>query len=93
MGFPYGTLAVNMVGCLVIGVFVGMIDTRQALGPEFRVFMLVGVLGGFTTYSTFGLETLALFKDTEYLRATTNIVVHVVLGLALVWVGYALASK
>ena len=93
MGFPYGTLVVNMVGCLAIGVVVGMIDTRQVLHPEFRVFLLVGVLGGFTTYSTFGLETFALLKDTEYLRAVTNVMVHVILGLALVWLGYAMASR
>ena len=93
MGFPYGTLAVNMVGCLAIGIVVGMIDTRQVLHPEFRVFLLVGVLGGFTTYSTFGLETFALLRDTEYLRAVANVMVHVLLGLALVWIGYALASR
>ena len=93
MGFPIGTLAVNMIGCLVIGVFVGMVDNRQVVHPEFRIFLLVGILGGFTTYSTFGLETFALLKDAEFLRAAGNVVVHVVLGLALVWLGYALGSK
>jgi CrcB protein len=93
MGFPFGTLAVNMIGCLIIGVFVGMFDSRQMLGAEIRMFMMAGVLGGFTTYSTFGLETFALMRDAEYLRAATNVTVHVVLGLALVWVGYALVSR
>ena len=93
MGFPYGTVVVNMIGCLAIGIAVGLIDTRQVLHPEFRVFLLVGVLGGFTTYSTFGLETFALLKDADFLRATANVTVHVVLGLALVWLGYALASR
>lgn len=93
MGFPYGTLAVNMIGCLAIGIVVGLIDTRQALHPEFRVFLLVGVLGGFTTYSTFGLETFALLKEANLLRAATNVTVHVVLGLALVWLGYGLAHR
>lgn len=91
--FPYGTLAVNLLGCLLIGIAVGFIDSRQMTSPEFRSFILVGVLGGFTTYSTFGLETFALLRDADFLRATANIAIHVVLGLALVWIGYSLASK
>jgi CrcB protein len=91
--FPYGTLVVNMLGCLLIGIAVGLIDTRQMIHPEFRSFVLVGVLGGFTTYSTFGLETFALLRDAEFLRAVSNVAIHVILGLALVWIGYSLASK
>ena len=91
--FPYGTLVVNMLGCLLIGISVGFIDSRHIINPELRSFVLVGVLGGFTTYSTFGLETFALLRDTDFLRATANVAIHVVLGLALVWIGYALASK
>ena len=91
--FPYGTLVVNMLGCLLIGIAVGLIDTRQMIHPEFRSFVLVGVLGGFTTYSTFGLETFALLRDEEFLRAVSNVAIHVILGLALVWAGYSLASK
>ena len=90
---PYGTLVVNLVGCLLIGVATGLIDTRQLLGPEFRLFALIGVLGGFTTYSTFGYETFALLRDAELLRATANVLLHVVLGLAMVWVGYILTSR
>jgi CrcB protein len=91
--FPYGTLAVNMLGCLLIGITVGIIDSRQMINPEFRSFVLVGVLGGFTTYSTFGLETFALLRDAEFMRATANVAIHIVLGLVLVWIGYSLASK
>jgi CrcB protein len=91
--FPYGTLFVNLLGCLLIGIAVALIDTRQMHHPEFRSFVLVGVLGGFTTYSTFGLETFALLRDAEILRAVTNVAIHVVLGIALVWIGYSLASK
>lgn len=91
--FPYGTLAVNMLGCLLIGITVGAIDSRQMLNPELRSFVLVGVLGGFTTYSTFGLETFALLRDADFLRAAGNVAIHIVLGLALVWIGYSLASK
>lgn len=91
--FPYGTLAVNLLGCLLIGIAVGLVDSRQMFGPEFRLFALIGVLGGFTTYSTFGYETFALLRDADYLRAIGNVAIHVVLGLALVWLGYALASR
>ena len=91
--FPYGTLAVNMLGCLLIGVAGALVDTRQAFGPEVRVFILIGLLGGFTTYSTFGYETFALLRDADYLRALANVTVHVVLGLALVWAGYSITSR
>lgn len=90
--FPYGTLVVNLLGCLLIGVLAGLADSRQLFGPEFRLFALIGVLGGFTTFSTFGYETLALVRDAEYLRAVTNVSVHVILGLALVWLGYGMVT-
>jgi len=91
--FPYGTLAVNMLGCLLIGVFAGLVESRQMLGPDSRRFVLIGLLGGFTTYSTFGYETLAMIRSAEYVRAISNVGVHVVLGLALVWAGYGLATR
>ena len=93
VAFPHGTLVVNMLGCLLIGITVGFIDSRQIINPEFRSFVLVGVLGGFTTYSTFGMETFALLRDADFLRAAGNVLIHVVLGLVLVWIGYSLASK
>jgi len=88
--FPYGTMAVNLLGCCAIGVIAGLAESRQLFGPEFRTFALIGVLGGFTTFSTFGYETFAMLRDAEYLRVAANVGVHVVLGLALVWLGYAL---
>lgn len=91
--FPYGTLAVNLLGCLVIGVVAGLVESRQLFGPEFRTFVLIGVLGAFTTYSTFGYETFALLRDAEYVRGAANVGIHVVLGLALVWLGYALTAS
>ena len=91
--FPYGTLAVNMLGCLLIGIAGGLVDSRQVFGPDFKLFAVVGLLGGFTTWSTFGYETLTLLRDAEYLRATANVAIHVMLGLVLVWAGYALASR
>lgn len=91
--FPFGTLAVNMLGCFLIGAAVGLADSRQLFGPEFRLFALIGVLGGFTTYSTFGYESFALMRDADYLKMLANVIVHVVLGLALVWVGYAMTTR
>ena len=91
--FPYGTLVVNMLGCLLIGLAVGFVETRQLVAPEFRLFVIIGLLGGFTTYSTFAFETLALLRDADYLRAVTSVLVHVIVGVILVWAGYALASR
>ena len=90
--FPYGTLAVNLVGCLLIGALAGLADFRQLFSPEARIFALIGVLGGFTTFSTFGYETFVMLRDAEYLRAAVNVGLHVVLGVALVWIGYSLTA-
>ena len=89
--FPYGTLVVNMLGCLLIGVFAGLMEGRQMFGPEFRVFAVIGVLGGFTTFSTFGYESFMLVRDAQYVRVAVNVGVHVMAGLALVWLGYTIA--
>ena len=91
--FPFGTLTVNLVGCFVIGAVAGLAEARQVLGPEARLFVLIGLLGGFTTYSTFAFETYAMLRDGEILRAALNVGVHVVFGLTLVWLGYALTSR
>jgi len=90
--FPYGTMAVNLMGCCAIGVIAGLAESRQLFGPEFRTFALIGLLGGFTTFSNFGYETFAMLRDAEYLRVAANVGVHVILGLALVWLGYALTT-
>ena len=90
--FPYGTLAVNLVGCLIIGFLTGLADSRQLFAPEVRAFALVGLLGGFTTFSTFGYETLVLIRHDAWLQATANVGVHVVVGLVLVWVGYTVSG-
>ncbi len=90
--FPYGTLAVNLFGCLLIGIAAGVIDARQIGSPELRSFVMIGVLGGFTTFSAVGLDTLVLLRDADYLRAVGNIAIHIVVGLALVWIGFSLAS-
>ena len=58
--FPAGTLAVNTIGCLIIGVLMSLVEDRQLLAPNTRVFLMIGVLGGFTTFSSFGYETVEL---------------------------------
>lgn len=90
--FPLGTLVVNLVGCFAIGVATGLVESRQLFGPELRLFLLVGLLGGFTTFSTFAYETVVLTRDGEHLRAIANATTQVVLGLGCVWLGYGLAG-
>ena len=91
--FPSGTLAVNLLGCLMIGATAGLVESRQLLSPESRVFVLVGLLGGFTTFSTFAYETFALIRQDEYVRAGANVGLHLILGIVLVWVGYAVTAS
>ncbi|MFA5451825.1 MAG: fluoride efflux transporter CrcB, partial [Dehalococcoidales bacterium] len=79
--FPWGTLAVNLIGCILIGILMGVTENRQWFAPETRSFALVGLLGGFTTFSTFGYETFSLLKDGEVLAGTTNILLQLSLGI------------
>ncbi|WNM58338.1 fluoride efflux transporter CrcB [Candidatus Nitrospira allomarina] len=87
LAFPIGTLAVNILGCFLIGLLHGWAESRNILGTDTRIFLFIGVLGGFTTYSTFGFESLALLKDGAMLKASANIIIHVFVGLAAVWLG------
>ena len=89
--FPWGTFAVNVLGCLAVGVSATWLEERSVLAPELRVALLVGLLGGFTTFSTFGLETWRLLADGESLRAFANVVGSVVVGLLAVVAGVRLA--
>ena len=89
--FPYGTLAVNVLGCLVIGFLAGLAETRTAFTSEARLFLFVGILGGFTTFSSFALETFSLARDTQNVAALMNIGLQLILGLLAVWVGNVLA--
>lgn len=91
IGFPYGTLAVNLAGCLVIGFLSYLADVRGIFTAETRAFVFVGVLGGFTTFSTFGNETMNLLRDGENTYALANVGAHVLLGLAFVWLGRTIA--
>ena len=89
--FPFGTFAVNMVGCLVFGILAGVAEHRFALGPQARAFLLIGILGGFTTFSSFSFETFQLLRDAEFMRASANAVGQVVVGLGAMWAGFVLA--
>ena len=89
--FPWGTLAVNVSGCFLIGLFSGLADSRQLWGPELRLFVMLGVLGGFTTFSSFAYETAALARDADLLPALANVALQVVLGLFAAWLAYAIA--
>lgn len=85
--FPYGTLAVNLIGCFVIGFLAQLAEARGMFTSESRSFVFVGILGGFTTFSSFGNETLNLARDSQIMNALANVGANVILGLFAVWLG------
>ena len=85
--FPYGTLTVNLAGCFVIGFLSFLADVRGVFTADTRAFVFVGILGGFTTFSTFGNETMNLLRDGENTYALFNVGAHVFFGLCFVWLG------
>lgn len=85
--FPVGTLVVNLTGSLLIGLLWGLLDTGN-LSSHTRAFIFVGVFGGFTTFSTYTLESLNLFKDGDIKLALINILANNILGLLLVFIGF-----
>lgn len=93
IAFPYGTLAVNVIGCFCIGFLSELADSRSLFSPDVRAFLIVGILGGFTTFSAFGNETMNLLRDGEQALALMNVGAQIVLGLGAVWLGYSLAYQ
>lgn len=85
--FPYGTMTVNVSGSLLIGFLYIMLTTRLELGTNWRAFLLVGLLGAFTTFSTFSLETLQLIEKGEMIKAAVNVSVNVGFCIGAAWLG------
>lgn len=81
--FPWGTMVVNIVGCLVTGAVFNLTEERFLVDPTLRTVILIGLLGGFTTFSSYGLQTFTLMRDGEFGLATMNVVVSNVLGLLM----------
>lgn len=88
--FPYGTLVVNVLGSLLIGFVMSIATDRALIVPSLRIFLTLGVLGGFTTFSTFSYETFMLIKDMEWLQAIGNVVGSVTLCLCGTYLGFTL---
>lgn len=90
--FPWGTLAVNVAGCFLAGLLFFTLRERFNTGETAQAIVLIGLLGGFTTFSSFGLQTFMLLRDGEVGYAVLNIAASNLLGLLMVWAGYALAK-
>lgn len=90
--FPYGTLAVNAFGCFVASFLFYFLYDRFLASPTLRSMVFIGLLGGFTTFSSYGLQTFTLLRDGEFLLALANIGLSNLVGLFLVWAGYKLAG-
>ncbi len=90
--FPYGTLAVNLSGCFIIGFLVSISENKFLLGTNAKMLLMIGFCGAFTTFSTFMLETSNLIKDGQSLRAFVNVLVSVVVGFVIFRIGVLLGE-
>lgn len=91
-GFPYGTLVVNVLGSFLIGLLITSFEERFMMSPSLRVFLTIGILGGFTTFSSFSFETMALLRDGSYGLGLMNIASSVVVCLGATWLGIMLGK-
>jgi CrcB protein len=89
--FPFGTLAVNIAGCFLIGLIFGLSE-RGNVSAEWRLFLATGILGGFTTFSAFSYETASLFRDGQFLFALAYVAMSVVVGVAATFAGLTLVK-
>ena len=87
VNFPFGTLTVNLIGCLVIGMLTRLDEVRGIMSPELRLLIMIGLLGAFTTYSTFSNEAMNLINDRRFHLALLYVASHVLLGLGAVFLG------
>lgn len=85
--FPYGTMIVNISGCFLIGLGLGLATSREVLSPETRLMVFTGFLGSYTTYSTFAYESFVLAREGGFIASMANIIFHMILGLTAVWAG------
>ena len=90
--FPWGTLVVNLVGCFLAGAVFYVTEERFLISPTLRTVILIGLLGGFTTFSSYGLQTFTLLRDGEVGWAAINIAASNVFGLLMVWTGYVVSK-
>lgn len=93
VSFPVGTLCVNLSGCLLVGFAFHSLQEKYLVDPVMRTTVLVGFLGGFTTFSSYGIQTFNLIRDGELFFAGLNIVLSNAVGLACVWAGYAISKS
>lgn len=92
-GFPTGTLFVNVVGCFAAGFLVALFASPHTIREEYRLALLIGLLGGFTTFSTFAKETLSFIEDGQWTMAAANVLISNSACLVGVWLGYRIAQR
>ncbi|EPD13374.1 CrcB protein [Cycloclasticus pugetii] len=92
-GFPYGTLVVNVIGSLLMGLLYELFLQRLSVSPEVRAVLLVGFLGAFTTFSTFSIETINLIEQGYVIKAIVNVLASVILCVLAAWVGLLIARQ
>jgi CrcB protein len=90
---PIGTVTVNLIGCFVIGVVVHLAEQQYLLDPAIRAAILVGLLGGFTTFSSYAVQTFNLLAAGQIVLAAANLAISNIAGVILVWAGYTVAGR
>jgi fluoride exporter len=91
--FPYGTLVVNVSGCLLMGFLFVLLNERVAAPPELRAALLIGLLGAYTTFSSFSIETYHLIEQAAYLKAGANVLLSMLLCLLATWLGLVIGRQ
>lgn len=91
--FPFGTLAVNILGTFLLGIIFFFLDSQELLSPSMRIFLTIGLCGGLTTFSTFSYETFIFIEDTQYLFAFLNILSNIILTLLSLALAYLISTK
>jgi CrcB protein len=91
--FPYSTFAVNVAGCLAAGLLAGLVEKHDLFAADTRLFLFTGLLGGFTTFSAFGLDAIYLVRRGELMIAASYAGLSVIVGIAAVWLGFRLAAS